>query len=68
MVTCPCCSDLLLRHARRGESYYLCQRCRIEVPIKSKITPTFRLEENLPIPLPTSFSSVVADLTGAAQA
>ena len=32
MLDCPCCSDILLRHARSGQSYYLCRRCRFEIP------------------------------------
>lgn len=31
MATCPFCSDILLRHARAGQSYWLCRRCRTEL-------------------------------------
>lgn len=32
MNSCPCCSDLLLRHVCAGQSYFYCQRCRLELP------------------------------------
>lgn len=32
MPNCPCCSDLMLRHASAGRAYFLCQRCRMEMP------------------------------------
>lgn len=42
MNTCPCCSDLLLPHARAGQSYFYCQRCRLELPetvVQAEIEP-----------------------------
>lgn len=32
MSTCPCCSNLLLRHIRHGTLYWLCRSCRAEMP------------------------------------
>jgi ribosomal protein L37AE/L43A len=29
---CPCCSELLLRHARHGSIYWFCSHCRQEMP------------------------------------
>jgi ribosomal protein L37AE/L43A len=29
---CPCCSEQLLRHIRQGHIYWLCSRCRQEMP------------------------------------
>jgi ribosomal protein L37AE/L43A len=29
---CPCCSELLLRHARQGQLYWFCRRCHQEMP------------------------------------
>lgn len=31
MASCPFCSDILLRHVRSGQSYWLCRRCRTEI-------------------------------------
>ncbi|MDX2231540.1 MAG: hypothetical protein NW220_18025 [Leptolyngbyaceae cyanobacterium bins.349] len=31
MANCPFCSDILLRHIRAGQSYWLCRRCRTEI-------------------------------------
>jgi hypothetical protein len=31
MATCPVCSDVLLRHIRNGQTYWLCRRCRSEI-------------------------------------
>ena len=33
MVACPCCSGNLLRHVRAGGLYWMCLRCRQEMPI-----------------------------------
>jgi ribosomal protein L37AE/L43A len=32
MNTCPCCSEILLRHARQGNIYWFCTHCRQEMP------------------------------------
>jgi len=32
MNTCPCCSEVLLRHARQGNIYWFCSHCRQEMP------------------------------------
>lgn len=29
---CPCCSELLLRHARQGRIYWFCPHCHQEMP------------------------------------
>ncbi|NJO40194.1 MAG: hypothetical protein HC769_12595 [Cyanobacteria bacterium CRU_2_1] len=29
---CPCCSEPLLRHARRGRVYWFCLHCHQEMP------------------------------------
>ncbi|EKQ68538.1 hypothetical protein OsccyDRAFT_3076 [Leptolyngbyaceae cyanobacterium JSC-12] len=31
MASCPFCSDVLLRHIRSGQAYWLCRRCRTEI-------------------------------------
>ncbi|MBF2027864.1 MAG: hypothetical protein IGS48_14060 [Oscillatoriales cyanobacterium C42_A2020_001] len=31
MANCPFCSDVLLRHIRAGQAYWLCRRCRTEI-------------------------------------
>lgn len=31
MPTCPCCSDVLLRHIRARETYLFCRTCRLEM-------------------------------------
>jgi len=35
MPYCPCCSDLLLPHARAGQFYFYCPHCRQEMPVLS---------------------------------
>lgn len=37
MNTCPCCSNLLLRHARRAEIYWFCPHCWQEMPVFSEM-------------------------------
>ncbi len=32
MITCPCCSAKVLRHARHGSIYWFCPHCWQEVP------------------------------------
>jgi hypothetical protein len=32
MSRCPCCSEILLRHARRGTTYWFCTHCWQEMP------------------------------------
>ncbi|WP_071880867.1 hypothetical protein [Geitlerinema sp. PCC 7407] len=32
MNNCPCCSNQLLRHARRNGVYWFCPRCWQEMP------------------------------------
>lgn len=32
MASCPCCSNLLLRHIRQGGVYWLCRSCHAEMP------------------------------------
>ncbi|HEY9884001.1 MAG TPA: hypothetical protein V6C98_10375 [Thermosynechococcaceae cyanobacterium] len=31
MAHCPLCSDILLRHIRSSQPYWLCRRCRFEI-------------------------------------
>jgi hypothetical protein len=33
MSTCPCCSDVLLRHFQRGSLSWFCRSCWSEMPI-----------------------------------
>ncbi|NJR49601.1 MAG: hypothetical protein HC780_08510 [Leptolyngbyaceae cyanobacterium CSU_1_3] len=32
MSTCPCCSDVLLRHIQHGSVYWFCRSCWAEMP------------------------------------
>lgn len=32
MNTCPCCGEMLLRHARHGGVYWFCTHCWQEMP------------------------------------
>lgn len=32
MHRCPCCSEVLLRHARHGSVYWFCTHCWQEMP------------------------------------
>lgn len=32
MSNCPCCSDRLLRHIRKGSIYWFCRSCWAEMP------------------------------------
>ena len=32
MSTCPCCSDVLLRHIQHGSLYWFCRSCWAEMP------------------------------------
>jgi hypothetical protein len=32
MNTCPCCSDVLLRHVDHGSLYWFCRSCWAEMP------------------------------------
>ena len=32
MDTCPCCSDVLLRHVDHGSLYWFCRSCWAEMP------------------------------------
>ncbi len=32
MNTCPCCSEVLLRHARHNQIYWFCPHCWQEMP------------------------------------
>jgi hypothetical protein len=32
MNTCPCCSEVLLRHARQNRIYWFCTYCWQEMP------------------------------------
>lgn len=55
MADCPLCSDILLRHIRSGQTYWLCRRCRLEILEKSypvhacsKVSlPTISVERSL---------------------
>ncbi|WP_200867469.1 hypothetical protein [Leptolyngbya sp. Heron Island J] len=33
MSSCPCCSGNLLRHVRAAGIYWMCLRCRQEMPL-----------------------------------
>ena len=54
MNTCPCCSEHLLRHVRNNSIYWLCPRCKQEMPvlelINSKLNhkiPGINIRKNL---------------------
>ncbi len=32
MNSCPCCSNLLLKHWKQGKTYWYCGTCRQEMP------------------------------------
>lgn len=38
MNTCPCCSEVLLRHARHNKIYWFCTHCWQEMPNLSQET------------------------------
>ncbi|HBB31383.1 MAG TPA: hypothetical protein DDZ80_29415 [Cyanobacteria bacterium UBA8803] len=38
MNDCPCCSAQLLRHARHNSIYWLCTRCRQEMPVLPRLS------------------------------
>ncbi|MBK1986252.1 hypothetical protein A0J48_001575 [Sphaerospermopsis aphanizomenoides BCCUSP55] len=40
---CPCCSDSLLKHIRRSETYWFCRTCWQEMPVI-----TLNLSSSLP--------------------
>lgn len=35
MNRCPCCSEVLLRHARHAGIYWFCTHCWQEMPVSS---------------------------------
>jgi C4-type Zn-finger protein len=37
MVTCPCCSDQLLRHVRQSKIYWFCPVCYQEMPVLEQL-------------------------------
>ncbi len=47
MATCPLCSDILLRHIRSGQPYWLCRRCRLEI-----LEESYPVHDRSGIPLP----------------
>ncbi|HEY9847595.1 MAG TPA: hypothetical protein V6D03_15540 [Candidatus Caenarcaniphilales bacterium] len=51
MSFCPCCSDLLLRHVRVGQTYLYCHRCRFE---SLEVSPSLEVgSSQLQSPVPT---------------
>ncbi len=42
MNTCPCCSEVLLRHARQSSIYWFCPHCRQEMPNFSSVASVSR--------------------------
>lgn len=44
MNYCPCYSDVLLQHVRRGETYWFCRNCWQEMPVlgvsRRRISPS----------------------------
>ncbi len=43
MSTCPCCSDVLLRHIRGNEVYWFCRNCWQQMPaleVQKRFFPT----------------------------
>jgi DNA-directed RNA polymerase subunit M/transcription elongation factor TFIIS len=49
MATCPCCSNLLLRHIRQQGIYWFCRSCHAEMPnleaLKIAQMETYRLPQ-----------------------
>ncbi|MCF4969659.1 hypothetical protein [Nostoc sp. CMAA1605] len=68
MISCPCCSDLLLPHIRGSEVHWFCRHCWQDMPvfqkentgsfvelIVSKLSSTFETKE----PVTTDNQSLV---------
>ncbi|TVQ18022.1 MAG: hypothetical protein EA367_15915 [Leptolyngbya sp. DLM2.Bin15] len=58
MNTCPCCSEPLLRHARRGGVYWFCPHCRQEMPNLASVVMGYHhsveiMSVSTSLPLPT---------------
>jgi DNA-directed RNA polymerase subunit M/transcription elongation factor TFIIS len=53
MHTCPCCSNLMLRHARRHQMYWFCRSCWQEMPF-TESSPNLNL---LSVPLEEQFAA-----------
>ncbi|WP_066381713.1 MULTISPECIES: hypothetical protein [unclassified Anabaena] len=39
MISCPCCSGLLLPHIRGSEVHWFCRHCWQDMPVYSMETP-----------------------------
>lgn len=39
MITCPCCSGLLLPHIRHSEVHWFCRHCWQDMPVFSMQNP-----------------------------
>ncbi len=39
MISCPCCSGLLLPHIRHSEVHWFCRHCWQDMPVFSMQTP-----------------------------
>jgi hypothetical protein len=39
MDTCPCCSDVLLRHVAHGSLYWFCRSCWAKMPSVEEYCP-----------------------------
>ena len=68
MQYCPCCSDVLLRHARAGQAYRLCQSCRIEFPDGIYEKTKLDNAQNNRVRLPNNFSQTLSPHSTAAKA
>lgn len=42
MNTCPCCSDVLLRHFKNHREYWFCRHCWQEMPLFENNNLAFR--------------------------
>ncbi|MBD2090261.1 hypothetical protein H6F67_10390 [Microcoleus sp. FACHB-1515] len=50
MNTCPCCSQPLLRHARRNSIYWFCSHCWQEMP---NLSDRLTVPSDEPVCVPT---------------
>lgn len=61
MNTCPCCSEVLLRHARHSGVYWFCPHCWQEMPDPSlEARNARRSMELLSVPKLSSMVSTLA--------
>ena len=44
MNTCPCCSNILLRHIHSNQAYWFCRNCWQEMPVFTCLKSNFSEE------------------------